>query len=191
MADLTEAELRFLYTQRIDESAVMDCSWMRPHRYKGAMEREGYLFCIAPKSCYNGHRLRSRAGHCIQCDTARIAFVKRHHDAAYIYIAGSLASKVVKVGNAIWPERRVAALNTRYYGDITDWVMLYHIKFEEAGKIEFGAHGRLFAYRRGVKEIFRCNYELTRMALVEASAGYTGTDEWERKWAAISYSFED
>src|SRR3954470_9993260 len=57
-------------------------------------------------------------------------------------IAGSLGSKVVKIGNAIWPERRVGALNTRYYGGITDWVMLYHAKYEEAGKIEFAAHGR-------------------------------------------------
>ena len=191
MAELTEYELRFLYTQRIDESAVMDCSWMRPRRYKWAMEVEGYLWCIAPKPCYNGHRLRSRPGHCIQCDTARIAFVKRHHDAAYLYIAGSLGSKAVKVGSAIWPERRVSALNSRRYGGITDWVMLYHIKFEAAGKIEFGTHGRLFGYRRGVKEIFWCNYELAKEALSEAAEGYTGEDEWERWWAAISYSFAD
>ncbi|WP_038932204.1 GIY-YIG nuclease family protein [Bradyrhizobium japonicum] len=191
MAELTEQELHFLYTQRIDESAIMDCSWMRSHGYKWHMEREGYLWCIAPKSCYAGHRLRSRAGHCIQCDTARIAFVKRHHDTAYIYIAGSPQSKVVKIGNAIWPERRVTALNTRDYGGITDWVMLYHAKFEEAGKIEFAAHGRLFVYRRGVKEIFRCNYETAHNALMEATQGYLGEDEWERKWAATSYSFED
>jgi T5orf172 domain len=190
MAELTEHELHFLYTQRIDESAVIDCSWMRSHGYKWHMEQQGYLWCIAPKSCYAGHRLRSRAGHCIQCDTARIAFVKRHHDTAYIYIAGSLESKVVKIGNAILPERRVAALNTRYYGGITDWVMLYHAKYEEAGKIEFAAHGRLFGYRE-VKEIFRCNYETARKALMEATQGYLGEDEWERKWAAISYSFEE
>ena len=67
---------------------------MRPHGYKWHMEQEGYLWCTAPKSCYAGHRLRSRAGHCFQCDTARIAFVKRHHDTAYIYIAGSLETKV-------------------------------------------------------------------------------------------------
>jgi T5orf172 domain len=191
MADLTDEELRFLYTQRIDESAVMDCADMRRRRYKWAMEEEGYLWCISPTYCYNGHRLRSRPGHCIQCDTSRIAFVKRNHDAAYIYIAGSLESKVLKVGNAIWPERRVAALNTRHYGGISDWVMLYHIKFEEAGKIEFGTHGRLYGCRRGVKEIFRCDYELARKALAQASVGYTGTNEWERRWAVISYSFGD
>jgi hypothetical protein len=169
MAELTEHESRFVYAQHIDESAVMDCSRMRSHGYKWHMEQEGYLWCIAPKSCYAGHRLRSRAGHCIQCDTARIAFVKRHHDTAYIYIAGSLESKVVKIGNAIWPERRVAALNTRYYGGITDWVILYHAKFEEAGKIEFAAHGRLFGCRQGSREIFRCNYEIARKALMEAT----------------------
>jgi hypothetical protein len=191
MVELTERELNFLYRQRIDESAVMDCSWMRSHGYKGQMEEQGYLWCIAPKPCYAGHRLRSRAGHCIQCDTARIAFVKRHHDTAYIYIAGSLESKVVKIGNAIWPERRVAALSTRYYGGITDWVMLYHARYDDAGKIEFDTHGRLFGYRRGTKEVFRCNYETARKALMEATQGYLGEDQWERKWAAISYAFEE
>ncbi|MHC2275355.1 hypothetical protein ACVME8_001966 [Bradyrhizobium diazoefficiens] len=191
MAELTENELHFLLGQRIDESAVMDCSWMRSHGYKWHMEQEGYLWCIAPKPCYAGHRLRSRAGHCIQCNTARIAFVKRHYDAAYIYIAGSLSSKVMKIGNAILPERRVAALNTRFYGGITDWVMLYRAKYEEAGKIEFAAHGRLFGYRRGTKEIFRCNYETARNALMDAAQGYLGEDEWKHRWATVSYSFED
>ena len=191
MAELTEDELHFLSTQRIDESAVMDCSWMRPRRYKRAMEEEGYLWCISPTDCYNGHRLRSCAGHCIQCDTSRIAFVKRHHDTAYIYIAGSLASKVVKVGNAIWPERRVGALNSRRYGGITDWVLLYHAKFDEAGKIEFAAHRRLNGYRRGVKEIFRCNYALARNALVEAAEGYLGDNEWENRYALLRYAFAD
>jgi hypothetical protein len=153
------------------------------------MEAEGYLWCISPSRCYNGHRLRSRPGHCIQCDTARIAFVKRHHDAAYIYIAGSLASKVVKVGNAIWPWRRVGALNTRRYGGITDWVMLFRSKFEGAGKIEFAAHGLLNRYRRGVKEIFRCDYANARSALVQAAEGYLGEDEWESRYAFLRYTF--
>lgn len=191
MTDLTDDELRFLYSQRIDESAVMDCSYMRRRRYKRAMEEEGYLWCISPTYCYNGHRLRSRPGHCIQCDTSRIAFVKRHHDVAYIYIGGSLASRVVKVGSALWPERRGGALNSRYYGGITDWVILYYTKFEAAGKIEFQTHGRLYGYRCAGKEIFRCNYELARTALTEVSAGCAGTDEWERRGALISYSFVD
>lgn len=191
MADLTAHELQFLYTQRIDESAVMDCSWMRSHAYKLEMKQEGYLWCIAPKPCYVGHRLRSRAGHCIQCNTARIAFVKRHYDTAYIYIAGSLSSRVVKVGNAIWPERRVDALNSRRYGGITDWVLLYHAKYDAAGKIEFVAHGRLFGYRWDMKEIFRCSYEMARKAVMDATQGYLGEDEWERRMAAIFYSFED
>ncbi|MCK1485915.1 GIY-YIG nuclease family protein [Bradyrhizobium sp. 193] len=191
MAELTDNEVRFLYSQRIDDSAVMDCSWMRSRRYKAAMEQEGYLWCISPTACYNGHRLRSRPGHCIQCDTSRIAFVKRHHDAAYIYIAGSLASKVVKVGSAIWPERRLSALNSRYYGGILDWTLLYQVRFEAAGKIEFETHGRLFGYRIGIKEIFRCNYKLARKAIAESSSGQCGTDEWERRLAATSYRFDD
>jgi hypothetical protein len=41
MAELTENELRFLWTQRVDESEVMDCADMRPHSYKWAMEEIG------------------------------------------------------------------------------------------------------------------------------------------------------
>jgi len=191
MSELTEHELRFLWTQRIDESEVMDCGEMSSRRYKGAMELEGYLFCISPSFCCNDHRLRSRAGHCIQCDTTRIAFVRRHYAEAYIYIAGSIGWKVVKVGNAIWPERRVSALNSRRYGGIQDWVMLYRNKFAYAGKVEFAAHGRLFGYRCGRSEIFRCSYALAKKALAEAAVGYNGTDEWERRFAALRYSFDE
>lgn len=59
MADLTEDELHFLYNQRIDESAVMDCSWMRPRGCKWHMEQQGYLWCTAPKPCYAGQSCRS------------------------------------------------------------------------------------------------------------------------------------
>lgn len=190
MAELTDDELHFLWTQSIDESSVMDCADMSSRRYKSAMELEGYLFCISPSLCYAGHRLRSRAGHCIQCNTARIAFVKRHYAKAYIYIAGSIGSKVVKVGNAILPSRRVSAITSRSYGGIRDWILLYHMKFSDAGKVEFSTHGRLRGYRRGMTEVFNCDYALAREALAEAAEGVQGTNEWESRWASIRYNFE-
>jgi hypothetical protein len=98
---------------------------------------------------------------------------------------------VVKVGNAIWPERRVGALNSRRYGGITDWALLYHAKFDDAGKVEFAAHVRLNGYRRGVKEIFRCNYASAKNALVEAAQRYLGEDEWESRYALLRYTFAD
>jgi T5orf172 domain len=99
--------------------------------------------------------------------------------------------QAVKIGNAMWPERRLSALNSRRYGAITDWALLYHAKFDEAGKIELAAHGRLYGYRRGMKEIFRCNYALARKALVEAAEGYLGEDEWESRYALWQYTFAD
>jgi hypothetical protein len=55
----------------------------------------------------------------------------------------------------------------------------------------FAAHGRLYGYRRGVKEIFRCNYALARKALLEAAEGYLGEDEWESRYALLRYTFAD
>jgi hypothetical protein len=188
MADLNDRELNFLWSQGIDESEVLDCADMSSRRYKGAMEREGYLFCIAPRECYASHRLRSRSGHCVQCDTSRIAFIRRHYAEAYVYIAGSLSEKVLKVGNAIWPERRVSAINSRYYGGIRDWVMLYHVKYPDAGKVEFEAHRQLAEYRRSSREIFACGYGVAKSALMAESV-VKGEDEWESRDAAGRYTF--
>jgi hypothetical protein len=190
MADLSDRELHFLWSQRIDESEVLDCADISPRRYKGAMESEGYLFCIAPRECYGSHRLRSRSGHCIQCDTARIAFIRRHYAEAYIYIAGSRSSKVIKVGNAIWPERRVSALNSRYYGGIRDWVMLYHVKFADAGKVEFEAHRLLAGYRAESREIFNCGFSTAKDALLAAGM-MAGSYMWESRYAESQYSFAE
>lgn len=113
--------------------------------------------------------------------------MRRHHAEAYVYIAGSMKYRVIKLGNAIWPERRVSAINSRSYGGIRDWEMLYRVKFADAGKVEFNAQGLLHRFRRGRDEIFFCNYATAKRALTEASARYQGTTAWELRSAEARY----
>jgi T5orf172 domain len=151
MVGFTEEIRSFLASQRINESEVLDASRLSPRSYKYAMELEGKLFAIVRRPCYQGHYLRSRSGHCIQCDTRRIAFTKRHYKEAYVYIAGSQAARVVKVGSTSTPWEKEAYLNTIGYGDISDWKIPYYTKVPNAGKVEFNAHSQLSAYTRHVR----------------------------------------
>ncbi len=70
---LTEGQKFFLASQWIAESEVLDASRMSPRSYKAAMKYEGKLFALVSRPCYDGHYLKSRSGHCIQCHTARSA----------------------------------------------------------------------------------------------------------------------
>jgi hypothetical protein len=167
MSGFTDEIKSFLASQGIDENEVLDASRMSPRRYKAALEREGKLFAVVSRPCYRAHYLKSRSGHCIQCDTARIAFIKRHYKNAYVYIVGSRSEKVLKIGSSDTPWDRGPHLNILGYGGVSDWKILYYASFPDAGKVEFNVHSALstFAsprkyFREGVetdcREIFAC-----------------------------------
>jgi hypothetical protein len=71
----------------------------------------------------SGHTLRTRTGHCIQCDTARLAFMKRHVSEGIIYIAGSKEGEIMKVGYSKAVEVRQESLNRTQYAGYKDWVI--------------------------------------------------------------------
>ncbi len=199
MSGFTDEVKSFVASQGIDENEVIDASRMSPRRYKAALEREGKLFAVVSRPCYRGHHLRSKSGHCIQCDTARIAFIKRHYKNAYVYIVGSQSEKVLKIGSSDTPWNRGPHLNTLGYGGISDWKVLYYANFPDAGKVEFNVHSALSAYasprkyfREGVetdcREIFACAYVTARNALKSVSET-PGADDWEYHLASRLYGF--
>lgn len=192
MTGFTDEVRAFLRSQRIAESEVYDASMLSARRYKRAMEREGKVFVIVKDPCYRGHYVRSHKGHCMQCDTSRIAYVRRHREEAYVYIVGSRSERLLKIGFSDTPWDRASHLNSIGYGCITDWQLLYYGKYSEAGKVETKAHSTLLWYasprrwiREGVtqdsREIFRCSY--TRALDAVKAASNTPCDEsWECHW---------
>jgi hypothetical protein len=168
---LTDEQKRFLTSQQILERAVFDAAGMPPRFYRPLMEREEKLFVIGVSPCLQrGHTMRTRAGHCVQCDTKKIAFITRYFQRAYVYIAGSRRTKLVKLGSSRTPWNREAIINQLGYGGISDWRLLYYAQFANAGKVEFTAHRTLAGYSTPrfytreyaeveCREIFRCNYE--------------------------------
>jgi hypothetical protein len=199
MVALTDSQRHFIASQGISEDEVFDASNMSARWYKSEMEREGKLFALVANPCYRGHYLRSRSGHCIQCDTKRIAFIKRHYKAAFVYIVGSRSEKLLKIGSSDSPWDRGSHLNQLGYGGVTDWKSLYHASFPDAGKVEFNVHGLLSSFasprnyfREGVytscREIFACQYTAARDALSSASST-PATHEWEHPYALTFYNF--
>jgi len=170
-ADITDAEYVFLASQKILVSHVYDARGRAATAWGDDAKREGFMFGLS-EPCYQGHRLRSRAGHCIQCDTARIAYARRYADPGYVYIAASKAEKLLKVGCCVDPEQRQRNLNFHAYGGTGDWQIIAWCKTASMGQIEFDIQKQLVdlsterSYKKDgrdqiARELFR--YEITRV----------------------------
>ncbi len=168
---LNQEQLRFLLDHKIPISSVFDATGMNKAGYQKAMEDLEKSFAYGVTPCSKaGHTLRTKAGHCIQCNVSRIAFQLRSKATAHIYIAGSYKRKLIKVGSSIDIDDRLHKLNEYKYGGVSDWSMLASAFQDKAGRIENYIHDKLKEYnvegsymREGKKqqcyELFRCNFD--------------------------------
>jgi hypothetical protein len=141
--DLTTDERVFLYQQKIRLEHLFDARGMDDATWKEMAKKEGKLFVIGARCGSAGHRLRSRAGHCIQCDTARIAYMRRFAEPGYVYIAATKMGKLLKVGSCISIEQRQKNLQLQKYGNFNDWEIIAWTKTSSMGMIEFDIHKTL------------------------------------------------
>lgn len=125
MATLTDEQFKFLRSQNIPLSALFDATGMKKADYRLAMKSEEKSFAYGVTSCGKGeHTLRTRAGHCIQCNHSRIAYMLRHDARAYVYIAASAVGCLIKIGSSIDLAGRTDKLNRYQYGGQKDWQIL-------------------------------------------------------------------
>lgn len=144
MSDLTIEQREFLNSQKVCLSLVFDADGMKKAEYREVMKTLGKHIAYNVTPCKEaGHTMRTRAGHCIQCNTARLAFQKRHSEQAFVYVAGSLSLSVIKVGVTNNIANRMASLNTLKYASADDWTCIYWVETRRAGEIEFSAHESL------------------------------------------------
>jgi predicted GIY-YIG superfamily endonuclease len=152
---------------------------MRKKDYAAAMEQTGQHFAYGVSSCKaGGHTLRSKAGHCIQCNHQSIAQSLRHSKAGIVYLAGTSRRKLTKIGVTEEIERRLTQLNAGQYGGAWDWEMLVWATTKEAGRLEYEIQDRLRAYNvpgtymhdgreQKCYELFSCGYKAARAAFEE------------------------
>src|SRR5262249_37830046 len=69
----------------------------------------------------------------------KIAYQNRYHRRGFVYIAGSLQHRLIKIGTAVDCRQREENLRRQRYGGISDWTILFYVEVENAGKLEQAA----------------------------------------------------
>ncbi len=98
---LTDGEKRFLRWHGLSVDDVFDARGMSGDVWKQLIREEGKTIALGTACGRGGHRLRTRAGHCVQCDPKKLAFQARHSADQYVYIAGSLSTQLIKIGTCM------------------------------------------------------------------------------------------
>ena len=173
MARLTKGQILFLTGQDIPLGKVYDATGLPSSCYRREMRELDKEVAIGVTPCQLfGHTMRTRSGHCAQCNTHTFAFRRRFNKANYIYIALSGNKSLLKIGVSNNPFRRISTLNSMGYGGACDWTMEWSEYCEKAGRVEATAHEILKlgghqaeskylrnGYTVHCQELFRCPLE--------------------------------
>src|SRR5260370_29482108 len=94
--ELTAAELSFLARHRLGPDDVFEARGVHQWLWMQQIKEENKTVALGSRCRSAGHRLRSRAGHCVQCDPKKLAFQARYRAEQYVYIAGSQSAEFIK-----------------------------------------------------------------------------------------------
>ncbi|WP_340106920.1 GIY-YIG nuclease family protein [Rhodohalobacter sp. 8-1] len=157
---------------------VLNAKGLKKREYRSKMKelKKSIAFNVTP--CQKkGHTLRNRSGHCVQCNTAYIAYQKRNDSKGIVYIAESIGGGIIKVGYSKSFETRSESLNRTEYAGYSDWVIKFAIESKNAGRIEHKINSSLKKYAQSVRynhdnhlqestEIFKCAYHIAKKELI-------------------------
>jgi hypothetical protein len=165
---LSKIEEEFISQHGIMADEIYDATGQSPSQWKTYCEINGYYFVIGSRCRKFGHRLRSRSNHCIQCNTANIAYTQRHYRPGYVYIAQSKAGGIIKVGSTNNLQTRRVTLRNQCYGGETDWAVTFGYRADQAGLLEMQVHAELSQFsvtrtyfkggrHRTARELYACD----------------------------------
>lgn len=180
MAKITLDQMQFLQQQSISLSRVFDASGMPRSVYEQAMIELEMIVAIGVSPCRKaGHTLRTPAGHCAQCNTHALGFLRRHYETGEVYVAVSEKTDLIKIGSAKCSKERMNTLNRLGYGGASDWSIHWHDACNKAGKVEFIAQNILNEHRTSrtyikngkpvdCQELFNCSASIAEVAVQSA-----------------------
>ena len=178
---LTFDELNFLAHHKIAANQVFDGRMMGRDEAGVQAKTLGKVLILGSECKRANHRLRTRAGHCAQCDPSKIQFERRHSESGYVYICYSVKQKLTKIGFSQAIQNRHTQLINEGYGSATDWELLFCIRSDMAGVIESKTHSRLKAFHTSLpylraerenqssKETFSCSPLVALNAVLNAT----------------------
>ena len=182
MARLTAEQIKYLTDKGISLADVFDASsYLKSSDWKFAMRAQGKNYAFGVEPCRKAqHSLKSRSGHCIQCNPQSISQRRQYRAPGLVYVAGSKRMGWIKIGMVEGGTgelgKRVKELNIVRYGGAGDWEVVATVKSPMAGEFESKIHGRLkehsvTAYydradgRHKCREIFSCKLSDAERAL--------------------------
>jgi T5orf172 domain len=137
MSPFTPQELAFLARHNFSEGEVYDGRGQGKRWREYQAKEAGKILMLTSVRCRSmGHRIRTRAGHCAQCNPANIGFTERETANGYVYIAGSVRGRFIKIGSTRDIEQRERQLRTERYGGASDWLVLVHDRVDNMQKVE-------------------------------------------------------
>lgn len=196
---LTQSELMFLASQSLEPDDVYDARDLPQSYWMKDIEFENKTVALGSRCKKAGHRLRSRRGHCVQCDTRKLAFQARFGANQYVYIAGSRSGGFIKIGTCRDCEQRERQMRSEQYGGANDWQIVFTIKVRNAGSVEHSAHARLCKYgiarpywKDGFKqngiELLQCSFSQAVVVLLQAAANFQLGTPWQSSYSS-DYEF--
>jgi len=169
---LTKIQIKFLQKHNISVNQVFDATGLSKIEYRALMKEGGFVVATGVTRCKKGnHSLKTRAGHCVLCNPACLAFQKRHETPGDLYVFYSSSKRLVKVGVAEDAYERVISANKQSYGNIDDWKLKFSIRVLNAGQAEKIIHDALAEYKKQryflkdgswvlAQEIFACSVKI-------------------------------
>lgn len=199
--ELTPQEVAFLARLNLTADDVMDVRWMSSDHWKVRIKQEGKQIALGSSCRKAGHRLRTTAGHCVQCDIKKFQFVKRFSAEQYVYIAGAKSARVIKFGTGVDWRQRERQIKAERYGDVGDWKVLYAVKVQDAGRVEWDAHQKLRGlgvsasyikdgYVQDANEMLKCSFSMAKQVLDAVSEGKRVEGAWVSRFTS-NYEFTD
>jgi hypothetical protein len=180
---LSADEVRFLARHGYSEEDLYDGRYQSKEGRAAAAKEAGKHLVLAGVigrgNCRRmGHRLRTRAGHCIQCKPTNIAFQRREDTPGYVYIAGSLSGRVIKIGTTGDLNQRENQMRAEGYGGSKDWIVLFSVYVSKGGEFERAASSRVKGNRvyriyfkdgieLGAVELHLCSFSEALRAMTE------------------------
>ena len=177
MTTLNIEQSEFIQRQGIPLSKVFDATGLKKTQYQVQMDDLGMQVAIGVTPCQAaGHTMRSKAGHCVQCNTHHLAFQRRYVENGIVYITYSKELGLVKVGTSQNLDSRMKNLRSYAYGGAKDWEVIYSVFVPTAARFELSVHQALSIYsvdrsylkdgfRVDCQELFSCKPE-TAIALL-------------------------
>ncbi len=194
--DLTHAELVFLTSQGLTDADVLDGRRMSKEQARLVAKDRDLAVVLGAACAKAGHRLRTRSGHCVQCDTAKLGYQKRHLEPKDLYIAFSRRAGLIKIGSSNSVDVRINKINFEGVGGATDWKLIFRIPAREGQRLETEVQALLSEHlmptsyikdgrQRNSRECFKCSAAQALEAVLHAAQ--RGGHDLGTPWRSVSW----